>query len=94
MLIPLVGKLAGGPKASLRAFQYACNPLAILVASVHGQVEPVALVFGVAAFVVARGPGNPDRPGMTNDLVAMVRQSVSANGLVGALRHAAGPPAA
>ncbi|SNS68087.1 hypothetical protein SAMN05216276_1013187 [Streptosporangium subroseum] len=90
VLIPLVGKLAGGSKASLRAFQYACNPVAILVASVHGQVEPVALVFGVAAFVVARGPGNPDRPGMTNDLVAMVRQSVSANGLVGALRHAVG----
>ena len=76
VLIPLVGKLAGGPKASLRAFQYACNPLAILVASVHGQVEPVALAFGVAAFVVARGPGDPDRPGITIDVVAMVRQSV------------------
>ena len=54
ILIPLVGKLAGGEKAALRAFQYACNPLAILVASVHGQVEPVSLVFGVAAFVMAR----------------------------------------
>ncbi|MEU9891732.1 hypothetical protein [Sphaerisporangium sp. NPDC051011] len=54
ILIPLVGKLAGGKDAKLRAFQYACNPLAILVASVHGQVEPVSLVFGVAAFVVAR----------------------------------------
>ncbi|GLX02803.1 hypothetical protein [Microtetraspora sp. NBRC 16547] len=56
VLIPLVGKLAGGATARLRAFQYACNPLAILVASVHGQVEPVSLVFAVAAFVVARGP--------------------------------------
>jgi hypothetical protein len=56
VLIPLVGKLAGGSAQKLRAFQYACNPLAILVASVHGQVEPVSLVFGVAAFVVARGP--------------------------------------
>ncbi|MET9343874.1 hypothetical protein [Nonomuraea sp. NPDC003804] len=65
VLIPLVGKLAGGPRASLRAFQYALNPLALLVASVHGQVEPVALVFGVAAFVVARGPGEPDRHGFT-----------------------------
>lgn len=54
ILIPLVGKLAGGDKSALRAFQYACNPLAMLVASVHGQVEPVSLVFGVAAFVVAR----------------------------------------
>ncbi len=61
ILIPLVGKLAGGEKASLRAFQYACNPLAILVASVHGQVEPVSLVFGVAAFVVARN-ARTERP--------------------------------
>jgi hypothetical protein len=56
VLIPLVGKLAGGSAQRLRAFQYACNPLAILVASVHGQVEPVSLAFGVAAYVVARGP--------------------------------------
>ncbi|MEU3169980.1 hypothetical protein [Streptosporangium sp. NPDC006930] len=91
VLIPLVGKLAGGPNASLRAFQYACNPLAILVASVHGQVEPVALVFGVAAFVVARGPGDPHRPGMTTNPVALVRQSVALHGLAGAVRHAFGP---
>ncbi|WP_405084155.1 hypothetical protein [Microbispora sp. NBC_01389] len=62
VLIPLVGRLAGGRTAKLRAFQYACNPLAILVASVHGQVEPVSLVFGVAAYVVARGPGDWRRP--------------------------------
>ncbi|MFD2354891.1 hypothetical protein ACFSTC_44990 [Nonomuraea ferruginea] len=62
VLIPLVAKLAGGPKASLRAFQYALNPLALMVACLHGQVEPVALVFGVAAFVVARGPGAPPPP--------------------------------
>ncbi|MBP2705350.1 hypothetical protein JOL79_16155 [Microbispora sp. RL4-1S] len=61
-LIPLVGRLAGGQNARLRAFQYACNPLAILVASVHGQVEPVSLVFGVAAYVVARGPAGWRRP--------------------------------
>ncbi|MFF3445003.1 hypothetical protein [Streptosporangium sp. NPDC002721] len=91
VLIPLVGKLAGGPRASLRAFQYACNPLAILVASVHGQVEPVALVFGVAAFVVARGPGDPDRPGMTTNPLALARQSVALHGLAGAVRHAFGP---
>ncbi|MDP9861010.1 MULTISPECIES: hypothetical protein [Streptosporangium] len=90
-LIPLVGRLAGGATASLRAFQYACNPLAILVASVHGQVEPVALVFGVAAFVVARGPGSPDRPGLTTDVAALVRRSVATLGVGGAVRHALGP---
>ncbi|MBB2910113.1 hypothetical protein FHS43_001359 [Streptosporangium becharense] len=90
-LIPLVGKLAGGSTASLRAFQYACNPLAILVASVHGQVEPVALVFGVAAFVVARGPGDPDRPGLTTDVERVVRRSLAHRGLAGAVRHAVGP---
>ncbi|MFC4057622.1 hypothetical protein ACFOWE_04915 [Planomonospora corallina] len=88
ILIPLVGKLAGGPAASLRAFQYACNPLAVLVASIHGQVEPVALVFGVAAFVVARGPGDPDRPGLRHDPVTYVRESVAAHGLGGTLRRA------
>ncbi|MGW4797545.1 hypothetical protein ACWEPC_34505 [Nonomuraea sp. NPDC004297] len=81
VLIPLVAKLAGGPKASLRALQYAFNPLAVLVASVHGQVEPVALVFGVAAFVVARGPGDPHRPGMVTDVVAKVRRGVAAYGV-------------
>ncbi|GGS88771.1 hypothetical protein GCM10010156_54010 [Planobispora rosea] len=89
ILIPLVGRLAGGATASLRAFQYACNPLVILVASVHGQVEPVALVFGVAAFVVARGPGDPDRPGLRNDPVAYVRERVSALGFGGAVRDLA-----
>ncbi|GAA1694901.1 hypothetical protein GCM10009733_108210 [Nonomuraea maheshkhaliensis] len=81
VLIPLVAKLAGGPKASLRALQYALNPLAVLIASVHGQVEPVALVFGVAAFVVARGPGDPDRPGMVTDVVAKVRAGVATYGV-------------
>ncbi len=90
-LIPLVGKLAGGPKASLRAFQYACNPLAMLVAAVHGQVEPVALVFGVAAFVVARGPGDPVRPGITIDLVALTRKRVAVLGLGGAVRSVLRP---
>ncbi|WP_336215616.1 hypothetical protein [Nonomuraea sp. LPB2021202275-12-8] len=80
VLIPLVAKLAGGPKASLRAFQYALSPLALLVASIHGQVEPVALVFGVAAFVVARGPGSPERAGITTDFVAKARQGLAAHG--------------
>ncbi|MEU1732781.1 hypothetical protein [Streptosporangium sp. NPDC020145] len=90
-LIPLVGKLAGGGKASLRAFQYACNPLAILVASIHGQVEPVALLFGVAAFVVARGPGDPERPGLRIDVFALARERVAALGLGGAVRSLTAP---
>ncbi|MBN6056230.1 hypothetical protein JYK22_30165, partial [Nonomuraea sp. RK-328] len=80
-LIPLVAKLAGGPKASLRALQYALNPLALLVACIHGQVEPVALVFGVAAFVVARGSGPLERPGIATDVVAKVRAGVTAYGV-------------
>jgi hypothetical protein len=90
VLIPLVGKLAGGPRASLRAFQYALNPLALLVASIHGQVEPVALVFGVAAFVVARGPGDPHRPGLrmgVRDIVERVRHDLAAYGAGGAIRR-------
>ncbi|MEW9555174.1 hypothetical protein [Nonomuraea sp. NPDC050783] len=81
VIIPLVAKLAGGPKANLRALQYALNPLAVLIACVHGQVEPVALVFGVAAFVVARGPGDPHRAGITTDVVAKVRHGVAAYGV-------------
>ncbi|MGN9838767.1 hypothetical protein ACTMTI_11660 [Nonomuraea sp. H19] len=80
-LIPLVAKLAGGPKASLRALQYALSPLAVLIAAVHGQVEPVALVFGVAAFVVARGPGAPERAGMVTDVAAKVRRGVAVYGV-------------
>ncbi|MCG5218985.1 hypothetical protein [Streptosporangium sp. KLBMP 9127] len=77
VLIPLVGKLAGGGTARLRAFQYACNPLGILVASVHGQVEPVALVFGVAAFVVARGPGDPYRQGLSGTFRELYHQAMT-----------------
>ncbi|MGW6499095.1 hypothetical protein [Nonomuraea angiospora] len=80
-LIPLVAKLAGGPKASLRALQYALNPLALMIAAIHGQVEPVALVFGVAAFVVARGSGALERPGIATDVVARVRAGVAAYGV-------------
>ncbi|TDD38469.1 hypothetical protein E1286_36275 [Nonomuraea terrae] len=91
VLIPLVAKLAGGPKASLRALQYALNPLAVLIACVHGQVEPVALVFGVAAFVVARGPGDPERAGMVTDVVARVRGGVAAYGVRGSIPRVLGP---
>ena len=53
VLIVLVGKLATR-RAALRRFQYACNPLPIMVCAIHGQLEPEVLVLGVAAFVVAR----------------------------------------
>jgi hypothetical protein len=53
VLIALVGKLACR-RAPLRRFQYACNPLPIMVCAIHGQLEPEVLVLGVAAFVVAR----------------------------------------
>jgi hypothetical protein len=61
----LVGALAGtvGERAALRRFQYACNPLAILVCAVHGQAEPVCFVFVLGAFLVIlrAGPRVPGR---------------------------------
>jgi hypothetical protein len=84
-LIPLVAKLAGGPRASLRAFQYALNPLALMVACLHGQVEPVALVFGVAAFVAARGPGAPVQRA---DVPAVLRGALAEHGWSGLPRWA------
>jgi hypothetical protein len=52
-LIPLVGKLAPN-RAALRRFQYACAPIALGVSTIHAQIEPIALAFGVAAFIAAR----------------------------------------
>ncbi|MFC4012709.1 glycosyltransferase 87 family protein [Nonomuraea purpurea] len=54
VLVVLVGKLAGPGQEALRRFQYACAPLAVMVAAIHGQVEPVSLVFLVAAYLAAR----------------------------------------
>jgi hypothetical protein len=58
-VVVLVGALAGasGERAALRRFQYACNPIAILVSSVHGQLEPACLLFALAAFVVVLRAG-------------------------------------
>jgi len=53
VLIPLIGKLAT-QRGPLRRFQYACNPLAIMVCALHGQLEPEVLALGVAAFILAR----------------------------------------
>jgi hypothetical protein len=56
-IVVVIGALvtaAGGSRevAALRRFQYACNPVAILVSSVHGQLEPFCLLFAFAAFAV------------------------------------------
>ena len=48
---------AGGERAALRRFQYACNPLAILVSSVHGQAEPACFLFILGAFVIVLRAG-------------------------------------
>jgi len=53
VLIALIGKLAS-ERGPLRRFQYACNPLPILICAMHGQLEPEVLALGVAAFIVAR----------------------------------------
>jgi hypothetical protein len=59
VLIYLVGRLAGKKHEAAARFQYACNPIALMIAVIHAQVEPIALVFLVAAYVVARAtPGN------------------------------------
>jgi hypothetical protein len=51
VLIPLVGRLAPA-RGRLRRFQYACNPLSIMICAIHAQIEPEMLALGVAAFVV------------------------------------------
>lgn len=57
VLTMLVGRLSA-ENGALRRFQWACNPLAILVCAFHGQLEPPALAFGVGALLIARS----DRP--------------------------------
>jgi hypothetical protein len=54
VLIALVGKLAGAKYRPMARFQYACNPIALMISVIHAQVEPVALVFLVGAYIVAR----------------------------------------
>ena len=50
----LVGELAGaaGGRGALRRFQYACNPIAILVCAVHGQAEPACFLFAFGALLI------------------------------------------
>ena len=58
-VVVLVGVVAGavGQPMALRRFQYACNPLAILVCAVHGQVDPACLLFSFAAFALVLRAG-------------------------------------
>lgn len=53
-LVPLVGRLAGDRHQAGARFAYACSPIALMVAVIHGQIEPVALAFLVAAYLAAR----------------------------------------
>jgi Glycosyltransferase family 87 len=58
-VVVLVGTVAhaAGERAALRRFQYACNPVAILVSGVHGQIEPACLLFSLAAFAIVLRSG-------------------------------------
>jgi hypothetical protein len=56
-VVALVGLLAGRRHGAAARFQYACNPLIIMVSAIHGQMEPLCLLFGVGAFVLIRKDG-------------------------------------
>lgn len=53
VIVWLVSRLAGQDNRN-RALQYAFNPLSLLVASLHGQVEPVALALALGGLLVLR----------------------------------------
>jgi Glycosyltransferase family 87 len=53
VLVWLVAQLATGD-GLVRALQYAVNPLSLLVVSLHGQVEPVALAFALGGVLAAK----------------------------------------
>ena len=74
VLTVLVGRLAP-ERGALRRFQWACNPLAIMVCALHGQLEPIALAFGVGALVVAR----TDRPRRAFVAGLLLGLSIAAN---------------
>lgn len=58
-VVASVGALAGRDKGGLRAFQYACTPIAIFVSAVHGQMEPLCLLFALGAFLALRSRAGP-----------------------------------
>jgi hypothetical protein len=57
------GRPAGPGLPATARLQYACNPIGIMVSAIHGQIEPVALAFGLAALVLARR-GRPVAAGL------------------------------
>lgn len=67
VLIYLIGRLAGRKHGPSARFMYACSPIAMMVSVIHGQVEPIALVFLVAAYLLAqsvRDAAEIGRPGL------------------------------
>jgi len=61
-IVYVVGRLvtaSGGSSATaaLRRFQYACSPVAIIISSEHGQLEPFCLLFAFTAMVVVLNGG-------------------------------------
>ncbi|MHB8512499.1 MAG: glycosyltransferase family 87 protein [Actinomycetota bacterium] len=52
-VVYLVSRLAP-TNGERRAFQYALNPISILVCALHGQMDPILLPFVVGAFIAAR----------------------------------------
>jgi hypothetical protein len=52
-IVVLVARLAR-ERPLTRAFQYAMSPIAVLVSALHGQIDPIALAFGLGALVAAR----------------------------------------
>jgi hypothetical protein len=53
-VVALVYTLAGREMGGLRAFQYACTPIAVFVSAVHGQMEPLCLLLALGAFAALR----------------------------------------
>lgn len=52
-LVWIVSRLAGA-EGRTRALQYAVNPLSLLVVSLHGQVEPVAMAFALGGVLLLK----------------------------------------
>src|SRR5260370_4702165 len=63
VLSVLGGALArGGLRRRMAAFQYALNPVPIMICAIHGQVEPVASALGVGAVLFAMRSHPRPRP--------------------------------
>ncbi|MDG4824515.1 glycosyltransferase family 87 protein [Asanoa sp. WMMD1127] len=67
VLVVLLAKLGGQEHGRKVALLYALCPLAFLITAVHGQVEPIALAFGVGGYLAARR----GRPGVAGTLLGL-----------------------